>query len=95
MAELQDFDSNEGSEAGELEAVEQQIEETKQAEPDLPPRSRGKTADELIKMHQEAEKLIARQGQEVGEVRRLADELIKSQLTPKPKVEEAKPIDFF
>jgi hypothetical protein len=45
-------------------------------------------------MHKEAEKLIARQSQEVGEVRRLADELIKSQL--KPKAEEEKPeVDFF
>jgi hypothetical protein len=95
MAEVQDFDSNEGNEdVGELETVEKQVEEAKQ-EPEVPTRYRGKSADELIKMHQEAEKLIARQGQEVGEVRKLADELIKSQLAPKPKVEEVKPIDFF
>jgi hypothetical protein len=97
MAEVQDFDSNEDSDIGELETVEnqQQPEEVKAPEPELPARYRGKTAEELIKMHQEAEKLIARQGQEVGEVRRLADELIKSQLAPKPKVEEVKPVDFF
>jgi hypothetical protein len=95
MAEVQDFDSNEGSEeVGELETVEQQIKQA-EVEPELPVRYRGKSADELIKMHQEAEKLIARQGQEVGEVRKLADELIKSQLAPKPKVEEVKPVDFF
>jgi hypothetical protein len=31
-------------------------------------------------MHQEAEKLIGKQAQEVGEVRKLADELIKQNL---------------
>jgi hypothetical protein len=95
MAEVQDFDSNEGSEElGELETVEKQNTEVT-PEPKLPPRYHGKTLQEVIRMDEEAQKLIARQGQEVGEVRKLADELIKSQLTPKPKVEEAKPVDFF
>jgi hypothetical protein len=41
-------------------------------------------------MHQEAEKLIGRQAQEVGEVRKLADDLIKRQLeSGKSQVEEA------
>jgi predicted protein tyrosine phosphatase len=34
-------------------------------------------------MHQEAEKLIGRQAQEVGEVRKLADSLLKQQLEAK------------
>jgi hypothetical protein len=95
MAEVQDFDSNEGSEdIGELETVEKQHTEAP-AEPELPARYRGKTLQEVIRMDEEAQKLIARQGQEVGEVRKLADELIKSTLTPKPVKEEAKPVDFF
>lgn len=93
MAEIQDLDGSD--DVGELEAVEQQIEETKEQAPELPQKYRGKTAEDIIKMHQEAEKLIDRQGREVAEVRKLADELIKSQLTPKPQVEEAKPVDFF
>jgi hypothetical protein len=48
-------------------------------------------------MHQEAERLIGRQAQEVGEVRRLADELLKQQLSHKkeapPQVENE--LDFF
>lgn len=94
MAEIQDFDSDE---LGELEVVEQQTqqqEESKQQEPDVPEKYRGKTATDLVKMHEEAEKLIARQSREVGEVRKLADELIKSQLV-KPEVEKPKEIDFF
>ena len=39
--------------------------------------------------------MIGRQAQEVGEVRRLADELLKSQLTPKPEAETPKEVDFF
>lgn len=47
-------------------------------------------------MHQEAEKLIGRQAQEVGEVRKLADELLKQQLYKKdePALVENE-IDFF
>jgi hypothetical protein len=94
MAEIQDIDGN--SEVGELETVEQQIqEEPKQAEPELPEKYRGKSVADVVKMHQEAEKLVGRTMNEVHEVRKLADELIKSQLTPKPQVEEAKPVDFF
>jgi len=49
----------------------------------FPDKYQGKSLDEIIKMHQEAEKLIGRQAQEVGEVRKLADELIKRQLESK------------
>jgi len=95
MAEINDLDDN--SDVGELEAVEKQIEQVPppQAEPELPEKYRGKSVADVVKMHQEAEKLIGRSMNEVHEVRKLADELIKSQLTPKPKVEEAKPVDFF
>lgn len=47
-------------------------------------------------MHQEAEKLIGKQAQEVGEVRKLADELIKQNLggTLQPIKEEDPEVDF-
>lgn len=98
MAEIQDFDSNEGN-VGEIEAVEEQqnqpIAKEVTPEPELPERYRGKSVADIAKMHQEAEKVILRQGNEVGEIRKLADELIKSQLTPKPVVEKPSEIDFF
>lgn len=56
--------------------------ETK-VEDDLPEKYRGKSPAELARMHQEAEKLIGRQAQEVGESRRLLDEVIKLQLNTK------------
>jgi hypothetical protein len=46
---------------------------------DLPPKYKGKSLDEIIKMHQEAEKLIGRQAQEVGEVRKLKRKIFLSQ----------------
>jgi hypothetical protein len=63
------------------------------AEPveELPEKYRGKSAIEIAKMHQEAEKLIGRQANEVHEVRSLADQLLKQQLDSKAR--EAKPIE--
>jgi hypothetical protein len=58
---------------------------------ELPEKYRGKSAIEIAKMHQEAEKLIGRQANEVHEVRSLADQLLKQQLDSKAK--EAKPIE--
>jgi len=93
MAEvIQDIDG----EVGEFEAVAK-IQQQQELKPEyqLPDRYRGKSVEDVVKMHGEAEKLIARQAQEVGEVRKLADELIKSQLSTKPKEETSEEIDFF
>jgi hypothetical protein len=49
-------------------------------EPEVPEKYKGKSLDQIVKMHQEAEKLIGRQAQEVGESRKLLDEYIKQQL---------------
>jgi len=77
----------------ELEAEEQKIEQVNE----IPDRYRGKSLEDVMKMHQEAEKVIGRQAQEVGEVRKLADELIKQNLASKPQsIEKDEPeVDFF
>lgn len=90
MAEIVDVDADG---LGEIEAVEKQLEpENKAVNTDLPEKYRGKNPEELIKMHQEAEKMMSRQAQEVGEVRKLADELLKTQLKPEQEKQE---VDFF
>jgi hypothetical protein len=80
------------------ESVEQET-QAEEEEEDLPGKYKGKTLKDIVRMHQEAEKLIGRQAQEVGEVRKLADELIKRQIsTPTPQVTAAKEedeVDFF
>ena len=64
--------------------------------PKIPYKYSGKSLEDIVHMHQEAEKLIGRQAQEVGEVRRLADDLIKQQLSTKQTpVQEENEIDFF
>ena len=94
-------DDNEDSTLGELDVVEQlttppKIEEDHVVEDTIPEKYKGKSAQEIIKMHQEAEKLIGKQAQEVGEVRKLADELLKQSLSSKPAATEVEPeIDFF
>jgi hypothetical protein len=91
-----------GSELGAVEAqqqVQQQQEPQQQPSFEVPEKYKGKTAEDIIKMHQEAEKLIGKQAQEVGEVRKLADELLKQSLASNNKpqhIEQQEPeIDFF
>jgi len=74
---------------GELE-----IEEKKSTE--LPDKYRGKSLEEVVQMHQEAEKHLGKQGQEFDEVRQLADELIKQNLSSKQQHVQVEPeVDFF
>ena len=78
----------ETEELGELEVEEQKNE--------LPEKYRTKSLEEVVRMHQEAEKLIGKQAQEVGEVRKLADELIKQNLGSKQAATQDEPeVDFF
>lgn len=89
-----ELDTVEEQQAARQEAPAQ----TQEDAPKIPDKYRGKSLEDIVTMHQEAEKLIGRQAQEVGEVRRLADELIKQQLSTKqttqPPVVENE-IDFF
>ena len=79
-------------ELGELEIEQQKIEQ----KPELPEKYREKSLDDIVKMHQEAEKLIGKQAQEVGEVRKLADELIKQNLGSRQQTRQEEPeVDFF
>ncbi len=80
---------------------EQEVEQESQAvetneEENLPEKYKGKDYKEIVRMHQEAEKLIGRQGSEVGELRRIVDDFIKAQASDKqqaqPEVDEE---DFF
>ena len=89
---------------GEIE-IEEQVTETPQQEqtPEpvveqvIPEKYKGKSLDDIVRMHQEAEKMIGRQAQEVHEVRSLADQLLKRQLEADkaPTVESAPEVDFF
>ena len=89
-------------ELGELETVSEIIEEQEGAaktesvvDEAIPEKYRGKSIKELVDIAEHANKHMGRYANELGEVRKLADELIRSQLTPQEK-EQARPeVDFF
>jgi hypothetical protein len=102
MALIENEEMNLGSEIDaedfKAEQATQTTETPVQQAAEIPDKYKGKNLEEIVRMHQEAEKLIGRQAQEVGEVRRLADELLKQKLsqtqTNAPAKEETE-IDFF
>ena len=98
------IDSVNDDSISEIEAEEQkqaEVEQQTEAQPEkpkTPSKYEGKSLEEIIQMHQEAEKLIGKQAQEVGEVRKLADELLKQSLASNKTqhIEQQEPeIDFF
>ena len=88
---------NEDEMQSEIQAEDKKLADSvEQVTSDLPEKYRGKDLSDIIRMHQEAEKLIGKQAQEVGEVRKLADELIKQNLSGNRQNAEVEPeIDFF
>ena len=78
--------------------VEQEVEAPEAT--DLPDKYQGKSASELAEMHSNLEKLMGKQSQEVGELRKAFDSMVQdsivtrnvAQSAPEPEVED---IDFF
>jgi len=74
-------------------------EQPQEPEFDLPEKYRGKSVEELVQMHQELEKFSGKQSTEVGELRRLVDEHIQTQLStqqaPQQQQQEDDDVDFF
>jgi len=64
-------------------------------EDELPEKYRGKSIREVVAMHESAERLIGTQGGEVGELRKIVDGYIQTQLTPATPEPEPEPVDFF
>jgi hypothetical protein len=71
------------SESKEVETKQEAVEDD-----DIPAKFKGKSTKDLIAMYQESEKLIGRQGNEVGELRKVVDDFIKSQSVKKEEAEE-------
>lgn len=86
----------EGNEASELEVIESQDaakSETKE-EDNTPDEFKELSKADLAGMLKHTRKELGRQNAEVGEIRKLADELIKSQLS-KPETKPVAEVDFF
>ena len=84
-----------------LEAPEDTIEspeEVAQEEPSLPEKYQNKSLQEVVQMHQEAEKLLGKQSSEVGELRGVVDDYIQTQLAQQQapvQQQEEDDTDFF
>lgn len=96
MATLIDIEENgrqedEDNTVEELETVDSQEQPT---EEDIPDKYRGKSASDLVRMHQEAERMLGRQSGEVGELRKVVDEFVMSQSTKKEETVDEE-IDYF
>ena len=83
--------------------IEEQIPEEEQPEPSqepteesIPDKYQGKDIKDIVRMHQEAEKLLGKQSSEVGELRKIVDDFVKSQIaTSSPQQQDEEDIDFF
>ena len=75
-----------------------QVEEQPQ-EPDIPEKYQGKSVEELVQMHQELEKFSGKQSTEVGELRKVVDNYIQTELSnqqaPEQQQEIDEEVDFF
>jgi len=107
MARLIDVSPEELQDGEEFQPLEeeQNPEEEQPAEPeeiqeaeedDIPEQYQGKDIKDIVQMHQEAEKLLGKQSSEVGELRKIVDDFVKTQLEKanSPQKDEEK-IDIF
>ena len=93
-------DVTEDQETQETLEEETTLEEQEQAtteEQEVPQKYQGKSTAEIIRMHQEAEKLLGKQSSEVGELRKVVDDYIQTQLSEQApqQSEPEEEIDFF
>jgi hypothetical protein len=80
------------------DTVESPEEEVAQEEPSVPEKYQNKSLQEVVQMHQEAEKLLGKQSSEVGELRKVVDDHIQTQLTQQQapvQQQEEDDTDFF
>ena len=100
MAKLLDVerpDVDETQQQEEPQQAELAFKTTQEAQPqeELPDKYRGKSTAEIVRMHQEAEKLLGKQSSEVGELRKVVDNYIQGQTELKQDSQPEEEIDFF
>jgi hypothetical protein len=74
--------------------------ETKAEEVHLPEKFKGKSAEDIYKAYEESEKKASRLGNEIGQVRKLADDLLRESLEKKAAAQQVQKepvqtVDFF
>ena len=82
----------------EADEIQQEVEQPQTKEPTIPEKYQNKSLEEVVQMHQEAEKLLGRQSSEVGELRKVVDDYISSQTQPSAPQQTVEPeddLDYF
>jgi len=80
-----------------LEPEPEQQEQEQPQEEEVPEKYQGKSTADIVRMHQEAEKLLGKQSSEVGELRKVVDDYITTQLSTQ-ETQATQPdeeVDFF
>lgn len=77
LVSLFDEQPAEETQATEQQEVKKQEETEKEQESTIPDKYQNKSVEDIVRMHQEAEKLLGRQSSEVGELRKIVDDFIK------------------
>ena len=99
MLDPQPEEENVDTIENEVDEIQQETEvEQPQEEQSLPEKYQGKSLEDVVQMHQEAEKLLGRQSSEVGELRKVVDDYISQSITttaPQQHVEPEDDIDYF
>lgn len=80
--------------------AEDPVEETLEQEEEVPEKYKNKSIKDLVKMHQEAEKLLGRHSSEVGDLRKVVDQYIQTQLHAQQQAQQSslqqeEAVDFF
>ena len=86
--------------AEQFEEEPQEPEQSVEEAPQLPDKYKDKSLEDLVQMHQEAEKMIGRHSSEVGELRHVVDNFITSQTAlqqqqPPQQEDDTDDVDFF
>jgi len=90
-----DVDTGLEEQPQQVETPEEPEVETEQDE-EIPDKYQGKSIAEIVRMHQEAEKLVGRQSSEVGELRKIVDDFVKTQLDQQKQSPQAQEeVDLF
>jgi len=98
MLDPQPEEENVDAIENEADEIQQEEVEQPQEEQSLPEKYQNKSLEEVVQMHQEAEKLLGRQSSEVGELRKVVDDYISQSITttaPQQYVEPEDDIDYF
>lgn len=80
------------------EEPEQEANETETTTSDIPDKYKDKSLEDVVRMHQEAEKLLGKQSSEVGDLRKSVDDLLKAKLNEdasSPNKKEEPELDFY